>query len=469
VVLDARPLQEPVRAPVTAAYLEGLLAAYDARPLAGESFALLLQSDLDDPTVAFGRLDVVGRRLLPPIRLLRSGAMTLDPFLHRGAALGAAWRADRGGAAGAVYHAVGGGPLPIASGLPVVVTLLDLAPWELPAVYQRSAAARFGQRLRGQLLREAAAVIVGTESTARAARRVLRLRRDRLRVVPLAARPAFRPIANGTPVALEGVAEAGKLRDDLGLPERYLILSGRYDARQDLRTLLRALAILAATDRPADLAAGMPWPPRVLLVGASPDDRAAIARAASGHGVGEALVYAPAIADAVLAGLVRTARAAIMPVVSDAAGLPAIEAIASGTPVVAAAVGALPEVVGTAGLLVEPRDPDRLAVALAAIWSTTSTIGSPPRPANGPPGRAYRGRTWPPRPGRSTPTSASSKGLAPRPDRRAPLRPATDARRVGDHSAGGTLPSRIDTGESSFMTWMNVCPIVRRTWLPLAS
>jgi glycosyltransferase involved in cell wall biosynthesis len=369
VVLDARPLQEPVRAPVTAAYLEGLLAAYDARPLAGESFALLLQSDLDDPTVGYERLDVVGRRLLPPVRLLRSGAMTIDPFLLRGAALGATWRADRGGAAGAVYHAVGGGPLPIASGLPVVVTLLDLAPWELPAVYQRSTAARFGQRLRGQLLREAAAVIVGTETTARAARRVLRLRRDRLRVVPLAARPAFGLMTDGAPGAIEGVAAAAKLRDDLGLPERYLILSGRFDARQDLRTLLRALAVLTVTDRPADLEVGTPWPPRILLVGASPDDRAAIARAASAHGVGDALAYAPATAEPVLAGLVRTARAAIMPVVSDAAGLPAIEAIASGTPVVAAAVGALPEVVGTAGLLVEPRDPDRLAVALAAIWS----------------------------------------------------------------------------------------------------
>ena len=55
-----------------------------------------------------------------------------------------------------------------ASGLPVVVTLLDLAPWEMPAVYQRSPAAAFGQRLRGRILRNAAAVIVGSEATGRA-------------------------------------------------------------------------------------------------------------------------------------------------------------------------------------------------------------------------------------------------------------------------------------------------------------
>jgi glycosyltransferase involved in cell wall biosynthesis len=36
---------------------------------------------------------------------------------------------------------------------------------------------------------------------------------------------------------------------------------------------------------------------------------------------------------------------------------------------VATTVGPLPELVGGAGLLVEPRDRDRLAVALATIWT----------------------------------------------------------------------------------------------------
>jgi hypothetical protein len=89
VVLDARPLQDPARAPATARYLEGLLGAYDATPLPGESFAFLLQADLDDPTAGLTGLDVVGRRLLPPTRLLRSGALTIDPFLLRWAPPGA--------------------------------------------------------------------------------------------------------------------------------------------------------------------------------------------------------------------------------------------------------------------------------------------------------------------------------------------------------------------------------------------
>jgi glycosyltransferase involved in cell wall biosynthesis len=379
VVLDARPLQEPDRAPLTAVYLDALLRAFDGAPLSGESFALLLGSDLDDPTEQFERLSVVGRRLLPPTRLLRSAVLTVDPFLLSGASLGAAWRAERGGAAGSVYHAVGGS-IPLVTGLPLVVTLLDLAPWELPGAYQRGTASRFGQRLRARLLRDAAAVIVGTDAVGASARRLLHVPRDRIRVVALAPRPSFRPLATG-PAAAGSVATRASRdpraeRDRLGLPERYVIYSGRYDARQDLGTLLRALAELAAAGRPEGLPADAPWPPRVLFAGASPDDRAALARAAAREGVGETLAYAPRLDEERLASLVRGARAALLPVVSDSAGLAAIEAIASGTPVVASAVGALPEIVGAAGILVEPRDPARLAQALATAFVDDRVHGS---------------------------------------------------------------------------------------------
>jgi len=371
VVLDARPLQEPDRAPLTATYLDGLLGAFDADPLDGESFALLLRSDLDDPTTRFTHLDVIGRRMLPPTHLLRSGALTIDPFVLSGASVGAAWRATAGGAAGAVYHAVGG-VVPLATGLPHVVTLLDLAAWELPKAYQRGVTSRFGQRLRGRLLRDAAAVIVGTEAVAHAARRLLHIRRDRLRVIPFAPRPAFAFWPAGADAPSTSTADRDSARRErlrLGLPERYLVYSGRYDARQDLATLLRSIEQLARAGRPDGLADDVPWPPRVLLVGASPDDRASLARAASRVDVGETLAYAPRLSDDRLASLVRGARAAILPAVSDATGVAALEAIACGTPVVASAVGALPEIVGAAGILVPPREPERLASALATVWS----------------------------------------------------------------------------------------------------
>lgn len=367
VVMDVRPLQDPERSPATARYLDGLLGAFDAAPLAGESFAFLLQSDLADPTTPYENLEVVGRRLLPPTRLLRGAALSVDPFLLGGASLGAAWRADRSGAAGAVYHA-SAGAAPLFSRIATVVTLLDLAPWELPGRFQQNPAARFGQRLRAQLLRDAAAVIVGTEAVAQAARRLLRIRTDRLRVVPLAPHPAFVPWPVG------GVdVDAATERERLGLPDRYLVYFGRYDARHDLATLLKALALLGEASRPRALRPEAPWPPRVLLVGASPEDRAALARVAARFEVADSLAYAPALPPERLAALVRGARAAVLPAVSDAAGLPALDALAAAVPVIASAVGALPELVDGAGIIVEPRDPDRLAAAIRTAWSDDRT------------------------------------------------------------------------------------------------
>ena len=364
VVMDARALQEPARAPRTAAYLDGLLSGFDADPRPGESFAFLLASDENDPTTRFERLEVVGRRLLPPTRLLRQAALTVDPFVLRGASIGAAWRAERGGAAGAVYHAAGNA-VPIASGLPTVVTLLDLAPWELPTAFQRGTASRFGQRLRARLLRDAAAVLVGTDSVARSARRLLHLRRDRIHVVPLAPRPAYAAALRTGP---DRQASARAAVQRLGLGDRYIVYPGRHDVRQDAATLMAALASLGSTARPAGLAPDADWPPRILVLDATPDDRAALARIASRHGASDQLVYAPILPPDDTASIVAAGRAVVLPMVSEASGLIAIDALAAGVPVIASAVGALPEIVGSAGILVEPRDKERLATALATAW-----------------------------------------------------------------------------------------------------
>src|SRR5450759_1632216 len=282
------------------------------------------------------------RRRCPASRSWRcwtSGPLTLDPFFVRGAGLGAGRGATSSGAVGTVAHAVAGA-LPIGPGLPVVATLLDLASWELPEQYQRTPAARFGQRLRAQLLRDAACVLVGSDSVAGAAVRLLRLHPARVRIVPLAGEDALRPPEPaGTP---EGDASRARLaaeRERFGLPERYFVYPGRYDARQDVGTLLAALGRLASGGRPARLAKAVAWPPRVLVLGASPDDRAALARQAFEAGVGDALAFAPGLAAERAALLRAGARASLHPVLADATALPVIDALAMGTPIVGSAVG----------------------------------------------------------------------------------------------------------------------------------
>ena len=380
VVLDARPLQAPERNPTTALYLDALLSAFAAEPRPGESFLFLLDSPGSDPSGRFPGLPFAGRRRLPPTRRLRAAALTLDPFLLRAASIWPRLGPRGAGESGSVLH-VTGGTLPIASSLPMVVTLLDLATWELPAVYQRTLAERFGQRLRARLLRDAERIIVASEATARATSRFLPFPRERIHVVRLA------PIVTLEPGAASDERLA-QLRERLRIPERYLLFRGQYDARKDLGTLLRALVALAADPPPPAQPEGppVPWPPIVVL--ATSAETEALARLVEREAARPVVHLVPRLEPADEALLLAGARALVHPALVEGSALPAIEALAAGIPVIASSVGALPEIVGKAGILVPPRDPGRLGAAISAAWSDDKLHARLARAA----GKGARGR-----------------------------------------------------------------------------
>ena len=353
VVVDARPMQEPERWPLSAEYLRLLLDAFADNPLDDELFVLITRALRPDPGAALSAkgLPVTDRRVLPPTsRALRSASLTLDLFLLRGAEL----RTNAGpGRPAAVYHTAGGA-VPLGSRLPVVATLLDMAPWELPETYAASPAARFGHRLRARALHDAARVIVCSRATAESARRRLHLPVERISIVPLAPDDAFHQLPPDAP-------DADEVRTALGLPRRFLTFAGRYDARKDTATLFRALAVLRAREEPpllvfADIDGGV-------------DERALVERAAARAGVADLVRVLDASTIATRAAVVGGAQAFVYPALSEATALPVIEALSLGVPVIASRAGALPETVGSAGIVVEPRDVKRLAAAIEAMWA----------------------------------------------------------------------------------------------------
>lgn len=357
VVVDARPMHDPERAPLTAHYLEHLLRAFAAEPLPTESFVVVSQAlaDSDDATARLEQsgLPVVARRRLPPTaRMFRSAGLTLDSFLLRGAEIGT------GEEAGSVFHTAGGA-VPLASKLPVVATLLDLAPWELPGIYASSAAARFGHRLRARVLHDATRVIVCSRASAESARRRLHLPPERLAIVPLAVDERFR--AAGRDVEL-----VRQVRDRYALPTRFMCFSGRYDARKDMRTLFQALALVRnGNGRSGPL-------PALVYILHSPDDpreRELVENAIASAGARGMVTLVEAGSPDDRAAIVAASEAFVYPCLSEATALPVLEALAVGVPVITSRAGALPESVGSAGIVVEPRDPNRLATAIEALWS----------------------------------------------------------------------------------------------------
>ena len=132
--------------------------------------------------------------------------------------------------------------------------------------------------------------------------------------------------------------------------------AARLDPVKDLKTLIAATAILRARVPEAEL----------VIVGAG-EEEAAIETARAATGLGDAIRLLGHRADVrrLLPGLDVYVNSSV----TEGISLTILEAMAAGVPVVATRVGGTPEVVvpGATGLLVEPRDPQLLAAALADV------------------------------------------------------------------------------------------------------
>jgi glycosyltransferase involved in cell wall biosynthesis len=198
-------------------------------------------------------------------------------------------------------------------------------------------------------------VIVCSRAVAESARRRLHVPEERISVIPLAVGDEFETAARDT----ERLATD---RERLALPPRYLVFAGRYDARKDLRTLFDALTLLKTR--------GGAVPPVVIALDiAFPDDHARVSRAVAANALSSVVTIVSTTGARQRAAVISGSEAFVYPALSEATGLPALEALAMGVPVISSKIGALPETVGSAGIVVEPRDPARMAAALDAMWA----------------------------------------------------------------------------------------------------
>lgn len=166
---------------------------------------------------------------------------------------------------------------------------------------------------------------------------------DRVRVVPLAVRDAFRQ-APGTPSPYDGP---------------YAVFLGNLELRKGIDVLLDAFTTVGA-----EVAA------RLVLVGAAAfgwDDVAARHTRLFEAGT---VVRTGHLPDADVAAIVAGARVLVYPSRYEGFGLPPLEAMSLRTPVIATSADPLPEVLGPHATYVAPGDAAELARALATALVT---------------------------------------------------------------------------------------------------
>ncbi|MGC8874400.1 MAG: glycosyltransferase family 4 protein [Chloroflexia bacterium] len=247
---------------------------------------------------------------------------------------------------------------PLFGRVPLVVTVHDLIPWLLPA-YRGNLRKRAYTWLDLLATRRAQRLIAVSEHTARDIVRYLKVPRERIRVIHEAAAPGLQRAA---PEVVE------RVRQKYGLPEQFVLYLGDIDRRKGLPTLLESFARWQARHPAEKVALAIAGPLH------RPDGRLYpdLHQIARDLGIAQQVLFLGAVPETDKAALYSGAACFAFLSEYEGFGLPPIEAMACGTPVLAGLTSSLPEVVGDAGLLVDPREPEAVSVALERLLSDPS-------------------------------------------------------------------------------------------------
>jgi glycosyltransferase involved in cell wall biosynthesis len=231
-----------------------------------------------------------------------------------------------------------------------VVTIHDISPIDHPEWFRSAFARGFGLQVP-RLARRARLVLTSSRFSRERLIAVTGLPRERVVVVL--------PGVDGSRFQPPSRERTKAARRRYALPGEYLLAVGSRSPRKNLSVLDRAWRSMRRRH------------PRLGLVvvgeGTHTAPRDGLGDRPGSRSEDVDLRYLGRVPDADLPALYGGAAAFVYPSLYEGFGLPVLEAMACGTPVIASNRTGVPEAVGEAGLLVEPEDPDRLAMAIDEV------------------------------------------------------------------------------------------------------
>jgi glycosyltransferase involved in cell wall biosynthesis len=236
---------------------------------------------------------------------------------------------------------------------PVVATIHDLSFEHLPETFKRRSRAQLRLTVR-RTARRATHLIAPSEFTRRDLVETYHVNPDRVSVIPLAAGPRFRPVADAGEV--ERIKRRYRIEGD------YVLAVGSIQPRKNLVRLIEAYSLLRRGRGSVKL-------PQLVLVGKKAWLYGETLRRVEERGVANSVVLTGYVSEADLPALYTGALCFAYPSIFEGFGLPPLEAMSCGTPVLTGDRTSLPEVVGDAALTVDPYDAGAIADALTRLVS----------------------------------------------------------------------------------------------------
>ena len=227
-----------------------------------------------------------------------------------------------------MYVAAANYGLPLLYGGPtsLIVVVHDLIPLRLPRTHlvpRPAWAVKYLISTTISVLRSTL-VVANSESTARDVRKIFHKTALRIAYPPLP--PARSQRAEGPPG---------------GLPPKYFVYAGGYDARKNVPVLLRSFALFRAE---------VSRTIRLVLLG---EKYAAVTELIGSLGLNDSVHQTGYVDDETKFSVIRGSIAVVHPSTTEGFGIPLVEAFASDVPVVCGTGGALREVGGNAPIYVD--------------------------------------------------------------------------------------------------------------------
>jgi glycosyltransferase involved in cell wall biosynthesis len=235
---------------------------------------------------------------------------------------------------------------PVATGVPYVVSVHDMTLSLVPQ-YHTLKKRLLTSSLIPFVARKAALILAPSESTQRDVVRILRIDPARVKVIPYAAAPGFRPSSRG-PEELERA---------YGVRPPYFLYVGTLEPRKNLGRVLRAFA------RVAPSLPGL----QLVIAGDLGWKYGPVLEEAQEPALRERVVLPGYVPEEDLPTLYTHAAAFVYPSLYEGFGLPVVEAMACGAPVLTSSTSSLGEIAEGAAMLVHPEDEAALADALHAL------------------------------------------------------------------------------------------------------
>lgn len=243
--------------------------------------------------------------------------------------------------------------------IPVVMTVHDMIPWQIPA-YRRSLRSRLKLRRIFEGIRQAEQILTVSKFARDSIVNLAAVDPKQISVVYDGVGDQYRHRPSPAAVA--------KVRRKLKLQRPYVLYLGGYDYRKNVRRLIEAFAQsgLGATHDLA-LAGAVTAPPGSLY-----DDYRQLPELLKTAGIAAQTKRLGFIDEADKPALLAGAVAFVFPSVAEGFGIPILEALGLGVPVAAGKIPSTRELFPGAVTLFDPADPSDLAAVLKRTVNSTS-------------------------------------------------------------------------------------------------